>query len=343
MANIQLCNYFNSRNPTDYEVILTDMCEYGDEEGAMEMVKSSPASEPSITSQLASRYGFYKVLEFLMNNPTVDPLLPDHTSFVEACKGGHASVVSRFLESNLVDPSHNGNEALLSAIMAGSKETVKMLLMDSRVDPSYPENLPLIVACETGRESIVRLLLLDLRVDPSHDKSAALIWACGKGHLSIVRALCDDPRVDVSTWHPSTYQWFYMEQENIPSARSRDVKTSLYVQWVDEKGTKSPSYGSSSEESCAGDLSFEEYTEFRQDQVDDMFCIEMDPVYEHSALQWAIRNCHQSVVRYLFIKHRSSMPCYQTALSFCNEGRETMLLLLADLYRPQDEVIKDLV
>jgi ankyrin repeat protein len=289
------------------------------------------SSDLNLPLQLVCRYGFDAALEIMLMDSRCDPSDCDNNALLEACKEGHYKVVRRLLRDMRVDPAAEHNKSLLTAILYNRTQVVELLLRDDRIDPSAPDNAPLIVACEMGYSEIVSMLLLNLHVDPSANSNAALIWASGKGHASVVEILCDDPRTDISDWHPDADKWCVHTSDFLPSARSFSVKTSDYLSMMP---VESSSSGNSDDEM----FEFEGAGDIRGA----VFENDITGSFERSntALQWAIRNGHDDVVKFFLLQYGPAVPfTLQKMLSFClvrERDMETMLMNMFGTVRSSD-------
>lgn len=268
---------------------------------------------------LNSNHGTRIILEYLMLNPACELSQDDYESFFDACKGGHASVVSAFLSHPSIDPMMDDNKPLLMAITFGKTKIVEMLLRDYRVDPTRPHNAPLIVAAELGRVDIVKYLLLNVNVDPSYDHCAAVAWAASNGHTEVLDILCDDPRVDVTSWHPRTYDWLSAASECPPSARSRDLGRSLYLKWKEYDSVNVHTAV------CTG-----------YNSQCDVFSIELDLDEAHTAIYWALRNSHETAVRFLLNRCGNKLPNLYSIMAFCTDL--CMKMVLEEVYKPHNKL-----
>ena len=283
-----------------------------------EMITPSVCSFDTTVSRFETNHGARRILEYLILNPTSDLTWSDYDAFFDACSGGHTSIVSAFLSHPDIDPMIENNKPIMLAILSGKTKVVEILLRDYRVDPTKPDNAPLIVASEFGHTDIVKFLLLNVNVDPSADHCAALIWAAGNGYTEVLEALCDDPRVDLSTWHPRTYDWFSASTDCPPSARSRNAKRSLYLRWKEHDATRTRA------EVYAG-----------YESQCDIFSMEIDLIEAHTALHWAVRNCHEDTVKFLLQRYGDNLPSFVSIRAFCTDM--CMKLVLEEMYQPRNK------
>lgn len=312
--------------------------ENGTEEDVLEFMNSQrhridPSMDCNLPLQLASRYGYARALREMLLDPRTDPSDCDNDALVSACIEGHYDVVSVLLMDCRVDPCVDQNKPLLSAILNKRRKVVEVLIRDKRVDPSFPNNTPLIVASELGHMKIVELLLLDLRVDPSSNNNAALIWASGKGNASVVEILCDDPRTDISDWHPDVDKWSVHVTEGVlPSARSRDSKRSDYL-LLKRIESDSESDGCYEDIACAGEYEGALF----EDDIQDNFR------KRDAALQWAIRNGHESVIRILFRRYGEALPfTVETLKTFCRNQSASTISFIDTVSKEERGVKNDL-
>lgn len=103
-----------------------------------------PTYDRNRALRIASRKGYYKIVDLLMADARVsgqEPRIPSHAELrceqlVRAAGSGDIDLVRALLQNELVDPSYNDSQALVVASANGHSDIVQLLLSDPRVDPS---------------------------------------------------------------------------------------------------------------------------------------------------------------------------------------------------------------
>jgi len=131
------------------------------------------------------------------------PLAPNarkQDAFYDACREGHVRMVDFWLNEPTVDPSQNNQQGILVAAGQGHTDVVDRLLGDPRVVPNHQPfhtySTPLIEACIHGHTAVVDCLLRDGRVDPSQHQQHAFRLAWARANDAIVSRLLQDARLD---------------------------------------------------------------------------------------------------------------------------------------------------
>ena len=167
------------------------------EEILMKIVKYLPHKEKEYVFRCAVFYGFVKVVNMLLADPSIDDKDIFDFAIYWASRKGNSKVVQLLLSDSRVDPSIKNNAAIRWASRNGKFDVVKLLFSDPRVDPSSKDNEAIRWASINGHSSTVELLLADPRVDPSANNNEAISVSSFRRHNEVVQLLLSDPRVDI--------------------------------------------------------------------------------------------------------------------------------------------------
>ncbi len=157
-------------------------------------ISENPSDEQIIIK--ASLVNNIQLMEFLLNNPKIDPSVQNNQAIINASQKGHVDIVRLLLADKRVNPGVVNNIAFLNAIQRGNLGVVELLLNDPRVKPDAQDNAAIIVASQKGHIDIVKLLLKDVRISPNAQNNQAIIDAAQNGNTDIVGLLLDDERVN---------------------------------------------------------------------------------------------------------------------------------------------------
>ncbi|KAJ3023961.1 UNVERIFIED_CONTAM: hypothetical protein HDU68_008360 [Siphonaria sp. JEL0065] len=158
----------------------------------------------------ACRFGYYLVVELLLQNQLVDPSLNNCRSFQLAAKYGHEKIVSQLITHPNVAPDAANNAAVRLASRYGHAKVLSCLLTHPAIDPSANSNSSIRKSSENGHVGVVRILLAHDSVDAAANgtqlsfsqfplfyahtvglkiENYALYKSCENGHVEIVQLL----------------------------------------------------------------------------------------------------------------------------------------------------------
>lgn len=133
--------------------------------------------------------GTVEMVDWLLQDPRVDPCFKENLALWCAVKYNTVEVVDRLLKHPKINPSDKQNIALRSASVDGNAAMVRLLIHGSRVDPSDCDNNAIQLASQHGHIEVVKLLLHDTRVDPTANDNYAIRSASANGHVAVVELL----------------------------------------------------------------------------------------------------------------------------------------------------------
>ena len=107
---------------------------------------------------IASEIGSVEMVDWLLQDPRVDPSEQNNRTIIKASKCGHVAVVDKLLQDPRVDPSDQNNCAISWASYYGYVAVVARLLQDPRVDPTANNNEAIRIANQYGHVAVVELL-----------------------------------------------------------------------------------------------------------------------------------------------------------------------------------------
>jgi hypothetical protein len=135
-----------------------------------------------------SMYSSFKLVGGPHHLPRIEPGSSAAALF-SACQQGRADIVERLLCDPRVDPMLDDCMVLDEACVRGRLQVVDTLLRDTRVDPNLTIRHPLRVASAFGHLAVVERLLRDGRIKMIDHGGTALLHAGRNGHLVIVDRL----------------------------------------------------------------------------------------------------------------------------------------------------------
>lgn len=143
-------------------------CEFGHVSTLFELLNTESdridtAFENSKSLRMACKNGQASIVNFLLQDPRIDPTAFDQFAVRVACENGHTQVVKILLKDKRVNPSAQNNYAVVAATKNGHTDVLKVLLEDPRIDPT-PAFLN---ALSFRRTDLLQLLIADSRVKPN--------------------------------------------------------------------------------------------------------------------------------------------------------------------------------
>lgn len=168
---------------------------------------ANPASARCLELWHAATVGHLDAVIRLSRDPAVDMNYTDslghRSAFYRACGHGQLDVVRFLLEDPRVDvlvPNHADATPFFIACQEGHLEIVKRLMWDPRIDVTKgkdDEATPFLISLEAGHASVVEVLLEDRRIDPNlvmRDGKSPLFMAAQNGNLEATMMLLSSER-----------------------------------------------------------------------------------------------------------------------------------------------------
>jgi hypothetical protein len=112
---------------------------------------------------LAVNLGLYYIVEFILNDKTIDCSFNNDEMIKTAAQSNNAEIVELLLKYKNINHSTNNNTIIIAA-HKGNQHMLRLLLDDKRINPSYLDNRAMYLANSNGDTKIVAMLWKDKRV-----------------------------------------------------------------------------------------------------------------------------------------------------------------------------------
>lgn len=106
--------------------------------GVIPPTPGAPASDEALIE--AATRGDVDMVNWLMQQPTVNPGSRNNLALRRACRMGYWRTARLLLSSPRVNPADMGSDALLQAVLSRRPEMVQVILADARADPNAQFN-----------------------------------------------------------------------------------------------------------------------------------------------------------------------------------------------------------
>jgi len=156
---------------------------------------------------LACQFGLDDLVFELLNFPVEDIVPEAFNNFAirKSSENGHDRIVNRLLQIPSVDPTADNQYALRRACANGHKLTVIALFSHPSINPITQSHSAFCIAVTHGHTELVKLLLN--YYDPTLNNCETITWACTSPHVDVMKVLQSCPGFSVNCRNNYAIQW----------------------------------------------------------------------------------------------------------------------------------------